>query len=346
MVHKEDLQNIYQHCKTEFAELDQKTIFVTGGTGFFGKWLLEAIIYANETASLEIKCIILSRDPSVFLSAYPQFRRSYLLFVKGDITSFAFPEDKIDFIFHMATEANVSLNNETPLLMFDVIVEGTRRVLELAKVKKVKAVLLTSSGAIYGQQPAEMERIPETYKGAPDIYNKTVAYGEGKRVAELLSNFYYNHYGVNTKIARCFAFVGPYLPLDTHFAIGNFINDILEEKDVLINGDGTPYRSYMYASDLVIWLIKILFHAQTCDPINVGSDQFLTIQELAQTILNLCPDSTAKISIAKKSSSKIVQRYVPSIEKAKDMLGLSVTVPLEESILRTIAFNKNYLKLN
>src|SRR5258706_8174016 len=154
----DDLEHIYKLCKYEFEALDEKTLYITGGTGFFGKWLLETIVYVNELTNLKIKCIVLSRDPAGFLAKFPEFNKGYIQFHKGDITDFSFPDEEIDYIFHMATEASVSLNFNRPLFMFDVVVEGTKRVLQLATEKKVKAVLLTNSGAVYGQQPGEMEK--------------------------------------------------------------------------------------------------------------------------------------------------------------------------------------------
>jgi len=339
----DDLNHIYQSCKIEFETFKDKTIFITGGTGFFGKNLLESIIYADSINHLNISIIVLSRNPEFFINELKYKNKPFIKFLKGDITNFDFPKEKIDYIFHMATEASVSLNLNSPFQMFNVITEGSKRILELGKIKNVKSILFTSSGAVYGKQPSDLIKINENFQGSPNIFNKDAAYGEGKRVSEMYANLYYENYGVNTKIARCFAFVGPHLPLNSHFAIGNFIKNLLNNEDIEINGDGTPFRSYMYSSDLIIWLIKILLHAHPCDPINVGSDYFISISDLAKTIVNLFPNSTKNINIAEKKTNENIQRYVPSIEKAKNMLNLEITVSLEDAIKKTVLYHQKKL---
>lgn len=337
MIATEDLQQITDHTNTVWEELKGKTIFLTGGTGFFGKWLLESFLFANDSLSLDAKMIVLSRDPVSFLSGHPFFNRSSITFVSGDVRTFTFPAEEIDYIIHAATEASVSLNLEQPLLMYDTIVDGTRRVLDLAHSKKVKAVLHTSSGAIYGRQPSSITHVPEDFSGSPDVYDKGAAYGEGKRVAELLANQYYNIYGVASKIARCYAFAGPYLPLDTHFAIGNFINDVLHNREIVINGDGSPYRSYLYASDLTIWLWQILVFGKPARPYNVGSDEDVTIEQLANEV-SFFAGGNSEVQILQPKSKNPPARYVPDIKRAKDELNLSVLVPLHEAIRKTIKY--------
>ncbi len=333
-----DLAHIVKYTNSLWGEMRGKTLFITGGTGFFGKWLLESFAYANRELSLEAKLIVLSRNPEAFLALNPQFNNPTISFLKGDIRSFVFPEEvPLDYIIHAATEASVSLNLEAPLLMFDTIVEGTKRVLELARVKNISAILHTSSGAVYGKQPSEMTHVDEEYNGCPDSYSKDAAYGEGKRVAEMLCAIYHKNYGVNSKIARCYAFVGPYLPLDGHFAIGNFINDVLNKRDLLINGDGTPYRSYLYASDLVIWLWTILVKGESGVPYNVGSDIELTIAELARKIVKE-NNANVKIRILQPEVENAkVSRYVPNVNRAKK-LGLAIHIDLTLAIEKTMKF--------
>ncbi len=159
--------------------------------------------------------------------------------------------------------------------MIDTIVEGTRRTLEFARQCSARKFLLTSSGAVYGKQPPDMTHIPEEYLGAPDPTDSSFCLMEwGNAVQNYCVQYMQSRYGFEAKIARCFAFVGPYLPLDIHYAIGNFIRDGLSGGPIVVLGDGTPRRSYLYAADLAIWLWTILFKGQSCRPYNVGSDEF------------------------------------------------------------------------
>jgi nucleoside-diphosphate-sugar epimerase len=333
-----DLEYILQNTLPLWQQLNSKNILITGGTGFFGKWLLESFIYISQKLSLSTHVYVLSRDPQSFIAQYPYYIHQNISFISGDICEFVFPDVPLHYIIHAATEASVSLNLEQPLLMYDTIVDGTRHVLELARSKNVEAVLHTSSGAVYGQQPSDITHISESDKLCPDIYAKNAAYGEGKRVAEMLSSFYYHQYGIRSKIARCFAFVGPYLPLDGYFAIGNFINDTLNGRPISINGDGTPYRSYMYASDLIIWLLTLLLKGEPCKPYNVGSDEDLTIARLAQLVVEI-GDQGNDIAIAvKPDPNKQPQRYVPSVNLAKNELNLKVKVSIQDSIRKTMDF--------
>jgi nucleoside-diphosphate-sugar epimerase len=264
------------------------------------------------------------------------FRRNS---VKGNIIEFDFPSGEFPYVIHAATEASAALNEQNPLIMFDTIVTGTRHCLDFARQAGTKKLLLTSSGAVYGRQPPELLHVPEDYNGAPDTMDPRWIYGEGKRCAELLCSTYSKHYGIETKIARCWVFVGPYLPLDIHFAIGNFIRDGLNGGPITIKGDGTPFRSYQYSADLAIWLWTILFKGQQCRPYNVGSDQAVTIAETAGAVAKHFPG--VKVNIAKKAATGTpAERYVPCIDEARMTLGLSDGVTLDESISKTIQWHQ------
>ena len=264
-------------------------------------------------------------------------------FQQGDVRNFDFPQENFDFIIHAAADASAKLNEENPLLMIDTIVEGTRRVLDFTRQCGAKRFLLISSGAVYGIQPSEISHIAEDYIGAPDVNIPTSAYAEGKRLAELLSCVYHQKYGIETVIARCFAFVGPYLDLDIHYAVGNFIRDGLKGQDINIFGDGTPYRSYLYAADLAIWLWTILLKGKSGRAYNVGSDEEICIAELAKRVSSHFKQKP-KIKVAKKPKLETKPaRYVPSTKRAEKELGLCCWVNLDEGIRRTIKFySKNY----
>jgi dTDP-glucose 4,6-dehydratase len=225
--------------------------------------------------------------------------------------------------------------------MLSTIIAGTERALEFASTHATKAFLLTSSGAVYGKQPCELTHVPENYTGGPDPLDPANVYAEGKRTAELLCALHGKTIGIECKIARCWAFCGPHLPLNEHFAIGNFIGDVLAERPIHIQGDGTPMRSYLYAADLATWLWTILFKAPPLVPINVGSAHDVSILELARTVAATLRPKT-EIRVARDPAPDApVARYVPSVDRAEKLLGLKETVSLEESIRRTAAWYRS-----
>ncbi|MEO5803009.1 MAG: NAD(P)-dependent oxidoreductase [Verrucomicrobiota bacterium] len=330
----EDLDHILAHTEGLWEELRGQKIFITGATGFFGCWLLKSFAWANEKLNLKAEAVALTRNLENFQKKTPPLAKNPAIrFQIGDVRDFKFSEDKFAFVIHAATEASVKLNQENPNLMLDTIVEGTRRVLDFAVNCGANKFLLTSSGAVYSPQPPEMTHVPEDYIGPPSPLDS--AYGEGKRQAELLCATYAKQLDIETKIARCFAFVGPHLPLDSHFAIGNFIRDAMRGGPIQIKGDGTPHRSYLYAADLAIWLWTILFRGKNCRPYNVGSSLDLPISEIARAV-NAAFENTPKISIAQKPiPGKSPERYVPSTKRAEEELNLRETIDLRAAILKT-----------
>jgi nucleoside-diphosphate-sugar epimerase len=333
-----DLDHVLAHTEGLWDELRAQRIFITGGTEFFGCWLLESFAWANAKLNLKAKAVVLTRHPEAFAKKAPHLvADKSITFVTGNVRDFKFPRGKFSHVIHAATEASARLNQENPLLMLDTIITGTRHTLDFAVKCGAINFLLTSSGAVYGKQPPEMTHIPEDYTGAPDPREPSSAYGEGKRAAELLCALYHRQHGIEPKIARCFAFVGPYLPLDTHFAIGNFIRDALAGGPIRVNGDGTPHRSYLYAADLAIWLWTILFKAPPCRPYNVGSERSLNIATAAKFVSAQNKNLPVKIAV-KTKSKKSPSRYVPSVKRAKKELGLTTCISLENSISETVSW--------
>lgn len=317
------------------SQLENKTIFLTGGTGFFGRSFLETINLLNSHFNLNLNVYILARDPSAFKERYPQLQYNFIKYCKGDIINFDFIDIKVDYIFHFATPASATMNIETPLAMLDNITLGSRRILDFAVSSKCEKFLFASSGAVYGKQPTELTHIPETYLGAPLTQNTHAAYGEGKRVAELLGNIYSDKYGFEHKIARCFAFVGPHLDANGTFAIGNFIRDAIRNNKLKIGGDGTPFRSYLYSTDLILWLIMTLLKGENKKPYNVGSDIDLSILDLAKMIVQTL-NPNLEIEIAKKPTDPSrPDRYVPNITLAKTDLKVAVWTSLQDAIIQT-----------
>ena len=344
-VDKVDLKNILDNTPIKVWEsLRGKSIFITGATGFFGKWLLESFLFVNKELELNARVCALSRNPENFFIDFPFYKtESSIKFITGDIQDFEYPSEEFQFIIHAATDADAKLNNEDPLLMLETITNGALHILNFAKSQpRLEGFLFTSSGAIYGKQPENVTHISEVDAFPIDINNVTSAYTEGKRVAELYCAIYHKHYKIPIKIARCFAFVGPYLPLGKHFALGNFISDRLNNRDIVIKGDGTPFRSYLYSSDLMIWLWQILVQGNCNDPYNVGSDQDFNLTEIANKVINIDNSKLCVKVLGTRNPLNPVERYVPSIEKVNNQLGLKVYISLEEAINKTYNFYKNY----
>ena len=342
-----DLDHVLAHTQNVWLQLRGARLFITGGTGFFGCWLLETFLWANERLELGARAHVLTRDAGAFQRKAPHLaNHAAITLVEGDVKSFAFPDETFSHVIHAATEASVKLNVEAPFEMFDTVVEGTRRTLEMAKHCGARRFLLTSSGAVYGRQPSEITHVDEEFGGAPDVLNPRSAYGEGKRVAEFLCALYGHSYVMETVVARAFAFAGPGLPLDGAFALGNFIRDGLAGNSIAIGGDGTPRRSYLYASDLAIWLWTILVRGESGRAYNVGSDRDLSIEELARAVAAQFEPSP-RVEIAKTPiEGARVERYVPSTKRAQSELGLRQTVDLDEAIAKSIAHARRVGELN
>ena len=334
---EQDLDHILTHTRELWDEVRGQRLFITGGTGFLGRWLVESFSYINAKLDLKAALAVLSRDPGAFKLRAPGLCADpAVTFCKGDIRTFAFPDKDHSFIIHGAASVGDRSSGEDSLAMFETIAGGTARALDFASKTRCRKFLFISSGAVYGRQPPEIARIPESYTGGPDTMEPGSAYGEGKRAAELLcSAFHKNDPAFEPKIARCFAVVGPHMPLDSHLAIGNFIRDAAAGGPIRIKGDGTPLRSYLYAADVAAWLWTILFRARPCRPYNVGSGDPVSILETAQAVAGLAA-APVSVTVAGAPAGGPPQRYIPDVSRAELELGLTAKIGLKDAITRTM----------
>tara|TARA_R110001583_G_scaffold25592_5_gene92377 strand:- start:737 stop:1771 length:1035 start_codon:yes stop_codon:yes gene_type:complete len=336
----EDLNLIANKLAKDFLFFKNKRIFLTGGTGFFGKWLLETFLFLNTQHNLNISVSILSRSPEKFKESYPHISsHERFVYIKGDVKSFQDNTEYYDLIIHAATDASSGRNQTETELMRSTIMDGTKRICDFAKKVNCQRILYTSSGAAYGPQPESMSHISETFVDNP-FFNDNDAYASAKLESE---KYLKANSPCDVVIARCFAFSGPYLPLNGSYAFGNFIENILNEKDIIIKGDGTAVRSYLYAADLVIWLLRLLSSGTNKEIYNVGSPVSISISELASTINNVGSKKT-NIYVSSKASQKSI--YVPDINKSKVELGLDVYTSLDAAIEKTLYFYKKNVKVN
>lgn len=313
-------------------ELREQRLFITGATGFFGYWLLVAIDVLN-SAGQNLEVVAVSRDPSRFAMRHPALAAApWLRVLRGDVRSTHLPDGPFDSIIHGACDTSAAAA-AAPLTLYDSIVTGSRRVLEHAVKVGCSRVLLLGSGAVYGT-PASAVRLAEDLPWTAEAGARPDAYTEGKRAMEKLAAATHASNGVDIITARCFAFVGPGLPLDGHFAIGNFIADALAQRPIRISGSGKAERSYLYAADLAVWLLTLLLRGEGGKAYNVGSDHGHTVLQIAETVRDeLAPG--LPIDIMSPGACEPRPYYVPEIEQARSTIGLRVWTPLGKAIRRT-----------
>ena len=310
-------------------------LFVTGGTGFIGRWMLEALREADLRLGLGVRVDVLSRDPAVFaakaphLANHPGFR-----FIAGDVLTLEPAGERYTHVLHAATDASADLNLNHPARMFDTVVTGTRRTLDFAVASGADRFLFFSSGAVYGAQPWELTHVGEDWLGGPDPRDPRNTYAEAKRAAELLCAIYAKQHGLNALTARIFALLGPLLDLDSHFAAGNFIRDAMAGRTVRVIGAGTAVRSYLYAADLTAWLWAMLLRAPSGAVYNLGSEGAVSIADLAARTAALLGDAGHEVQ-GRPDPGWNPGRYVPSTALIRRELGVRQTVGLDEAIRRT-----------
>ena len=338
----QDLRHVLQLTRPLWeGELAQARIFVTGGTGFIGRWLLESFALAQATHARGARMTVLSRTPEAFLEAHPHLALPGIIdWVRGDVADFSAPGGAYSHVMHAATEADAKRWRDVPTAMERAVVEGTLHTLRFAATRGCRRFLLTSSGAVYGTQPPEVGHVtePEWNVDAPQKGRPATPYGEAKRSAERLGTSMARLTGMEFIPARLFAFAGPGLPLDRHFAAGNFLRDALRGGPITIEGDGTPLRSYQHPADTACWLWTLLCKARSCRPVNVGSEEAVNIAELARAVALAAGGQTKVEVLGTPTPGALPARYVPSTQRAQQELALTNTISLEEGLARTIAW--------
>ena len=327
--------------RTEVAPV--ANLLLTGGTGFFGLSLLRHWLALEQLGANLPQVTLLSRDPQRFITLHPEFaNRAWLCFAAGDMLErSSLPHNQsFSHVLHAAADSTHG-PLLTPLERYDQIVQGTRNLLDLACGCGARRFLLTSSGAVYGAQPAHLPAVDESWAGRPDPMQASSAYGMGKLAAEHLCALYAQAYGLQTVVARCFAFVGPDLPLDVHFAIGNFIRDALWADEITVHGNGSPVRSYMDQTDLACWLLALLEQGRNGQAYNVGSPEAISIADLAKLVGKLIAPGKPIQILGQALADGPRNLYVPNVSKAMGDLGLVNKVTLANAIANAAAAHSN-----
>jgi len=319
---------------SQIKSLTNKSILLSGGTGFIGKNFL----YYLDMNKIELsRLTIITRNKKNFEQDNPKLASlKYLDFIESDICNLEYNGSYYDYVIHGATSVVEKVNS---LNLADDILLGTKKILNFAIKAQAKSVLNLSSGAIYGAINTTIP-VTENFPSLLQIEQINSTYGMAKLMAEHMSYLYANKYNLKITSLRCFAFGGNYLD-KKHFALGDLINKVLNNEDVIVQAGGQVYRSYLSAYDLAEWIIHLLIEGETrsnnYEVYNVGSDIAISIPDLAHRI-NKVLNGNSSVSCP-NLNNHIINYYIPNIEKVKS-LGINIKYSLDEVIIQTANYYK------
>jgi len=335
---KEDCERVYRKASLNFKELYNSTVVITGGTGFLGLWTAEMISYLNDNFNKAIELHIVARDFDKFKKIAPHlFEKKYINFIRSDIRSLnELPKDT-NFIIHAASNPDNRIYSSTPFAAITAISDGTSSVLKATeRLANLKMFLNFSSGNVYGKQPDELNKIPESFIGTFSSNELNSVYAEAKRFTEALLTAARNELRLPVVNIRPFSFLGPFQSLDAPWAANNFINDALNERPIKILGDGKTIRTIMYGADAAIWILTFLTKSQSGSVYNMGSDDGKNVYEIAK-IVSSCfkpePDVLLNCSLAGNIPNS---KLIPDIEKAKKDFKLDIYTDVKSSVERAV----------
>jgi dTDP-glucose 4,6-dehydratase len=315
---------------------------MTGGTGFMGAWVAEAVAHLNDTHRFGIRLSLMSRSAYAFRARVPELAdRPDIQLLDKDVQSLVdFPED-VNRVIHAAGTPDSRNHATDPLRTAETIIQGTASVLEACRrLQGLQSVLVVSSASVYGSQPMDQERIRED--GFHPLNPSTLSgvYAEAKRASEMYATIYRNQHRLPVVIARPFAFIGPYQALDRPWAVNNFLRDALSNSPVRVLGDGETVRSYMYGADLAAWILSLLAGGERGRAYNVGSEEAIRLCDLAGLILEITGGGGSVILRAGPPGSAHCSRLVPDVTLARQTLGLAARFSLREALARTVEWNR------
>jgi dTDP-glucose 4,6-dehydratase len=321
------------------SQLKNRVLYVTGGTGFVGTWLAEMVSYLNDNHSFNTRLMLVARDLESFRAKVPHLaQRKDLELISLDVKNIREIPEEVNYLVHAAASPDNRQHMSDPIGVMETITRGTGALLDAAvKLPALGKILNLSSGQVYGRQIEYEARIPETRAGTLNCDSITSVYPEAKRYAETLCCAYWSQYKMPVVTARPFAFMGPYQGMDKPWAINNFFRDALKDNTIRIIGNGLPERSYLYPSDMAVWLLSILVGGRPGLAYNVGSPCGITLAQLAEKIKKYAR-SASKIEIRGMNDDR--SRFIPDDTLCRESLSLGVTVDIDEALQRSLRWLK------
>jgi len=333
-----DLDEILKRSEDDLRCLLQGGVLVTGGSGFVGRWIVSALLHAAEKFRVVPRIVSINRTTSAWQAAYIETRQ--LTVLNADIANVIPLDNQFDCVFHCATPSSALFDKTTPIEMKRVREMGAENVIRLFLGSSARIVNV-SSGAVYGVQPADVRCLDDDWLRDSRFALPISPYHYAKVAAERRFNEALETSALDVVHARLFAFLAPFLPLDRQFAAGNFLNDAMANRPITITGDGRTTRTYMYGTDLVVWLVKAAVHGESGSAYNVGSPHEITIEGLATRIAEIYGSMAGVRHLGRPDLTQPAHRYVPCTVRTEQALGVHLDVPLDAAIERTVRWLQN-----
>lgn len=343
------INNLQNDCALSFEGvshslegLRNQSILVTGGTGFMGKWLAETVVYLNTTHDYKIKLYLLARNTEAFRANVPHLaKHKFINLINHDVRTVNDLPADITYVVHAACSPDSREHASQPLKIIDTIIKGTTNVLEACwRLQDLRKFIYVSSNNVYGHVASSESGIAENEMGYLDCGSFSAVYAEAKRLGETVCTAFKNQQRLPIVIVRPFTFIGPFQSLEKPWAANNFIRDAILGGPIRILGNENTVRSYLYGSDMAMWLLKILEAGKVNATYNMGGSEAVSLKDLAKKIAG---NFTKKIEVQVKSSkafSNVPSISVPDLTNIRKDCGVNLQINLEEAIQKTISFNE------
>jgi Nucleoside-diphosphate-sugar epimerases len=338
MLYGEDIEYISNY-NIDWGQIDNSTILITGASGLIGTVLIDALMYKNITENLNIKLIALVRDKEKAINRFSEYVNNDLFkIIQGDITKdIVIEEKRIDYIINLAANTHPALYASEPIKTIETIIDGLKKILNLAVEHDVKRVINTSSVEIYGENRGDVEKFREDYCGYIDCNTIRAGYSESKRVAESISQAYIAEKKLDIVSIRLGRVYGPTFQESDSKATSQFIRSAVARQDIILKSEGKQEYSYVYVADAVTAFLLLLTRGKNGEAYNVANDEVKSFYDTA-TILAKLSDKVVKFEIPSPTEFKgysVVQRALMDSGKI-DELGWKSKYQLEDGMTRTV----------
>ena len=332
----QDCNRVFEKISKKLEDLDNSSILVSGGSGFLGSWISEMVFYMNSFHNKNIKLFLLDRDQERYENNLEHISKSKMIeFIKYDVRSVSDLPNEINYIIHGAATPDSRMHSASPLDTMTSIADGTGAILHAAnRVSNLLRFLNISSSSVYGDLSGE--KISETSSGLPLDLKASNSHSEAKRYAEMLGSAARSEARMPVITIRPFTFCGAYQDLNSPWALNNFIKDSLSNRPIRILGDGSTVRSYMYGADFAAWILVIMITGKSGKVYNVGSDQGITLSDLAEKVSRFSISSPEILLNTSLTGSVVNTTLVPDTAEVLKEFELTQLTDIDTAIDRTI----------